>query len=677
MKKLVKFGVCVSLVASMLMTNLAYAANDSKVPEEKTDEILVETDVAGSIKSVKANVTLIGADAASPIRDNTVLNDIVNIGGGETFTQNGDGSIVWENKGDTVRYSGTLNSELPFSMNVKYYLDDKEIAPSEIAGKSGRVKVVYAFENNKMIDVDVDGETYTTYVPLTAITSLVLPMEKFQNVEALDGGLVVKEFGDTYFLMGVAVPGTNDALNLEAIGLDKYVNFPESFGFTADVTEFEMPSTITSVSPHVVDKLNLSKIETSEDVDKQIDQLLAATRELVSGSDKLAGGTSKLSDGVSKFVSEFQKGLSEISKGSAKLNNELYDLEDKKAVLQKQASELLTYLDSILTQLNGFELPDADSVFPPELMDAETKLKEDAQLLVAALETLKKQLEEIQAFAVEAQDYIDQMTAIGNTVYEELSSIDLDKMVAEATELAKKQALQAAKEEFGGLGIPDDQLEVIINKIMSHIDISSVANEAKVHVEKVKAVLSDIPEIEIPDFQVDVDPIITILKDMETNFTVLESAAEKQDDLVGLLDSANKFMSSVKEDSVVLRKKSNALISGLDFADSAIKNAHEYINSLRDALSEAEQGSDKLVDGTKQLDEGAKKLAEGTEKYYKEGIISATDFARQATLKAFLVRCKALIAAGKKYINITGIDSTTRGSISFIVRTEGIAAFNE
>ena len=272
-------------------------------------------------------------------------------------------------------------------------------------------------------------------------------------------------------------------------------------------------------------------------------------------------------------------------------------MEAKKSTLQGQAGELLAYLDSILNQLYGFELPEPDSIFSAELMESQKKLEEDAALLISALETMKAQLEEIQAFAPEAEAYVEQMTAIGNTVYQELSAIDLDQMIADATALAKEQAIAAAKEEFSGLPIPEEQLNEIVNNIMSKVDISSVAEEARVHISKVEETLTSIPQIEIPEFQVDVEPIVEILQDMQSQFTVLETAADQQEGVTQLLNSAQEFMDSVKESSSVLRNKSSELIAGLDFADSAIKNAQDYINTLRTAASEASQGSAQLSDG--------------------------------------------------------------------------------
>lgn len=677
MRKIGSF--CLGLIVAMttIFPYEVLAATNGIAPIEKEDEVLIITDASGNIKEKKASVVITGADSSTPIKDKTILSDFSNISGNEAYTQETDGTIIWDNIGNDIKYVGSLDAEIPITMKISYYINDQEVTPEELVGKTGHVKVVYSFENNAEVDVTMNGENYSTYVPFLTVTSVCLPMDGFYNVEALDGGSIIKEFGDKYFMLGVSAPGANQALNLGILGLDQFFSFPDSFGFSADVNCFEMPSAVTCVTPHVLDNLDMSFIDTSNDIDSKIDELVAATEQLVDGSNQLADGSNQLNAGILQFMRAFQAGLQKLSDGSIQLDNQLYDLESKKNILKEQSGELLTQLDAVLAQLNSFVLPEADSIFTPELTEAESRLKEDAALLIEALEIMKGQLEEIQAFAVEAQAYIDQMTEIGNTVYEELSAIDLDQLIADATELAKQQAIEAAKEEFAGIPIPEEQLNKIINNIMSKIDISSVADEARVHVEKVKEVLSDIPELEIPEFQVDIDPVIETLQDMETQFTVLEEASAKQEDMVDLLNSAHAFIDSVKESSAVIRQKSQELVSGLDFADSVIQSAHSYINTLKNSVTEANQGSDQIVNGANRLTDGAQQLADGTEQYYSEGILTAADYAREATVKAFLNRIKAFILAADQYTNITGIDEATRGSIRFTIQTEGITAAAE
>lgn len=47
--------------------------------------------------------------------------------------------------------------ELPVGVNLTYYLDGKEIQPSDLAGKSGKVKIRIDYENKQQETAEVNG----------------------------------------------------------------------------------------------------------------------------------------------------------------------------------------------------------------------------------------------------------------------------------------------------------------------------------------------------------------------------------------------------------------------------------------------------------------------------------------------------------------------------------------
>ena len=129
MKRIVSLGGCLILAASLLASDVTFAAEKSTAPAKKHDEVLIETDAAGNVTDKKASVTITGTDGPGLIKDKTLLTDITNISGEESFTQGSDGTITWENTGNDINYTGTFNEELPFAVKVTYYLNDQEIKP--------------------------------------------------------------------------------------------------------------------------------------------------------------------------------------------------------------------------------------------------------------------------------------------------------------------------------------------------------------------------------------------------------------------------------------------------------------------------------------------------------------------------------------------------------------------
>ena len=675
MKKMIRFGVCMTLTASMLFSSVAFAA-EGNVPKEKIDEVLVQTDASGNITQMQDYVTLVGANSTDTILDKTKLTDIKNMSGDETFKDNGDGTICWQNKGNEIHYIGNLNADLPVSMKVTYYLDDQEISPEELAGKSGRVKVVYNFENLSPETVQFEGESIDTYVPFLTVTSVSMPMDSFSNVEPLDGSIAVKEFGDRYFMLGVTSPGTMEALNFSILGLDEYVKVPSSFGFVADVTNFHMPATVTCITPHILDMLDLDWVKTKDDMAAKVDELVDATKQIVDGSNQLSDGTGQLSDGAKQFYTGLAEGLEQISNGSMQFDNNLDVLETKKADLQSQATELLDALNDIMAKVDQYQLPEVNDIMSPQLFAAIDQLNKDASDLKTQLTSMQTLVESAQTLIIR----LEGMLKTFETIKGEVDKIDVKQIMDAATTRVSDTAKTVIKREYPILtmNISDEKMDELINEIIKESKLNEITNPVNDKLKQIKKIMAD---IKLSDEEketinelkkLDLKAITDIVTDMQTQFTVLQNAEGKKDEIQDLLDSANNLLDEVKANSGDIEKKSGELASGLDFADSMIKEARSYIQTLDSAVGEAKDGSEQLSDGANRLDDGAKELASGTKKYYNEGILTAADYAKQATLTAIIKRGKAHQMAADKYTNISGIDATTQGEIKFTLYTAAI-----
>mgnify|MGYP006883761751 CR=1 FL=1 len=50
--------------------------------------------------------------------------------------------MTWQADGADIYYQGKTDSEAPVSLKVTYYLDGNEIAPKDLAGKSGKLPYI-------------------------------------------------------------------------------------------------------------------------------------------------------------------------------------------------------------------------------------------------------------------------------------------------------------------------------------------------------------------------------------------------------------------------------------------------------------------------------------------------------------------------------------------------------
>ena len=266
------------------------------------------------------------------------------------------------------------------------------------------------------------------------------------------------------------------------------------------------------------------------------------------------------------------------------------------------------------------------------------------------------------------------------TIKGEVDKIDVKQIMDAATTRVSDTAKTVIKREYPILtmNISDEKMDELINEIIKESKLNEITNPVNDKLKQIKKIMAD---IKLSDEEketinelkkLDLKAITDIVTDMQTQFTVLQNAEGKKDEIQDLLDSANNLLDEVKANSGDIEKKSGELASGLDFADSMIKEARSYIQTLDSAVGEAKDGSEQLSDGANRLDDGAKELASGTKKYYNEGILTAADYAKQATLTAIIKRGKAHQMAADKYTNISGIDATTQGEIKFTLYTAAI-----
>ena len=110
----------------------------------------------------------------------------ISIKGDEKYTSDGD-KLTWATDGEDIYYQGTTDKKLPVSVKLKYYVDGKEMKPSELKGKSGHLKITVDYKNNEKQNVSLDGKDTEVYTPFVMMTGMILPNETFSNV-TIDNG---------------------------------------------------------------------------------------------------------------------------------------------------------------------------------------------------------------------------------------------------------------------------------------------------------------------------------------------------------------------------------------------------------------------------------------------------------------------------------------------------------
>lgn len=303
-----------------------YAAGSTDTQDVyKEETVYVNADATGNSDEVTVSDWLKNSGSVSGnLTDESILKEIKNVKGDETFTENGN-QLTWNTAGEDIYYQGTTDKELPVSVKLTYFLDGKEVKPDELKGKSGHLKIQVQYTNNEKKTVTVDGKEEEVYTPFVMMTGMILPNETFSNV-TIDNGKVISD-GSRNIVVGFGMPGLKDSLDLDEETTkeaeDKGVTIPENFEMEADVTDFTMSSTFTVALTDLLDDMDMDNIIDVDSLKDSLNELEDAALELVSGSGTLADGASTLADGVSSYTAgadELNAGIQKYLGSNGELN---------------------------------------------------------------------------------------------------------------------------------------------------------------------------------------------------------------------------------------------------------------------------------------------------------------------------------------------------------------------
>lgn len=693
MKRKVAASVAVGMSVMMGVTP-AFAANgtsNSEVYKEET--VYVNAKASGKTDKVTVSNWLKNSGSVSGnLEDESTLSDIKNVKGDEKYTADGD-KLTWSTDSEDIYYQGTTDKKLPVSVKLKYYLDGKEMKPSELKGKSGHLKITVDYKNNEKKNVSVDGKDTEVYTPFVMMTGMILPNETFSNV-TIDNGKIISD-GNKNIVVGFGMPGLKDSLNLSSEESDK-VTIPESLSIEADVKDFTMSSTYTVALSDLLDDMNMDDIADVDDLQTALDDLEDAALQLVSGSDTLADGAGTLADGVNTYtegvdtlnagiqkylgsngelsgsVTEYVNGVNKVVKG----------VQDYTDGVNKLADGVSSYVDgekqlaagaSQLTQLStGLKKVQSAIAKMEASTDGKGKDREDIKVasseLAAGTQALEDSLGTKQVQALMAQ--VGSMVQTGNELIAQTEQLEsgMQKGVAEpVTNIVKE--LTVLQKELDGLNTQLTNLKTTceskVTELNTAIDdynnkVAAAKNAANTSSEKIS---QSIQALEIQKSKASSDAekqqlqqSIDALKNAKTaadglkNVNTVEKASISIDNidtsditkgiitLTGNLQTASKTMEGLGSQLGEMQTKLDTITAAKD------KIPADQLNSLTSNIT-------KLNAGMQGLDAGISELAAG---------ISTLD---SETSAQFPTAIQGITALNKGFAQLSGYnDSLVSGA---------------
>lgn len=664
----------------------------------KEETVYVIADSTGKEQKVIVSDHLINNDDKATIEDASTLTDIENVKGDETFTQSGN-KLVWQADGNDIYYQGTSTGQLPVSQKITYSLDGKEISPEELAGRSGKVTIRFDYTNNEKVKADIGGKEEEICVPFVALSGMVLG-DEFTNIEVENGKVIAD--GNRSVVVGYALPGLKDSLDVDESDFDADITIPEYVEVTADVENFSLDTTMTVVA-NATNFISAEGESDTSSIDELLDTLTDATEQLEDGSAELADGVDTLKDSLGEFqdgMGTLKDGIAAYTQGADALNTgigtlkggidtladnvpaltsgvgQLKDGADSAAAgaesLATGAAQVSAGVDQLVGTIQGMgtTLEASKEGVYGNFQASAGMTYEQAQATVQSLQSAQDNLKAGIDYDVQAAGYYAQAASYvaggGNT-----ADAQYAQLVGGAQQLAGgaqqyyagvAQALTAsgmnysitnASEAAAVIDALGDTIAALQNG-MGQVDGALNA------INQVEASLTGGDSMtQLTALQQGAAQVAAGASELSEGIGALDAGITKLNESAGTLSSG---VGQLKDGAAQLADGSSTLVANN--------------GTLNDGAGQLKDGTNAIADGVNLLSDGAHQLADGIVTFNEEGVEKILN-SYNGDMEPLMDRIQAVLDAGAEYQSYTDIADGVNGSVKFIYKTDAISAEDE
>lgn len=666
-------------------------------PGEKDESVYVKADAAGRPTEKTVEVVLKKIEGSDPIEDRSNLREIKNTEGNEEYTEAGEGRYLWQNNGEDIHYKGKSDEALPVNVRITYYLEGQEVSAEEIAGKTGKVKIRFDYENS-------------TDVPFMVLSAAMLPADVFSDVDVTNGR--VMDLGDQKAVIGFAFPGLMDTLKLVDYEPTEKIELPEYVEIEARAEDFALDFTASVVSTGLFEELEDKDLEDLDKLPEDMEELTDASTEIRDAAQELADGGSEFGD----YLSQYFDGLSQLSEGTDSLDQGLTLLSQNISKISegsKSLQEGLSQVDQSLAKVDLSSLSSPESREASEAAQAAfVSLGQSGAELKEKLGGIGTELETIRTFTEDVNTYIGQVQVLQNAVEEspapDLAAADLENgwtesLNAEASGQAGEKAADVRDSIIeivesssfpDDLGLTDEQKMKIINQIVESINENTNVEDTEISLDAAFGEIRDgiqkdaegnrntlrdasaqIVEPAVPALEAlspeKMEEIAQITANMEQSLAVIGAYAEGVSSLTDALTELSSALTQLKAGVSELSGGSAKLSEGLGVFEKALATASEGSAQLASAMKTVSSAGGELGSVYGQLVDGMNEFADGIAEFDEEGIRSLAELAGPE-YKDVIRGIRAARDAEHSYTNFSGICDGQKGSVRFIIETEEI-----
>lgn len=586
----------------------------SEIKAEKDETVYVLSDASGNVSRTIVSDWLKNPGSLTSISDISDLTNIQNVKGDETYSSDGE-EISWQANGSDIYYKGDSTKAVPVEMKITYYLDDEEISPSELAGKSGHVVIRYDFTNTEKHETKINGKTEELYTPYMLATVTAFDSDKFLNVEVSNGKAYSD--GSRTMVIGMALPGLKESLGLTDNEDYDEIEIPEYFEISADVTDFELETSVTVATSDIFGDISLSDDVDADELTDSLNELSDASKELCDGAKSLYDGVCELYDGAK----ELDDGICELYDGSVTLNSGAKELYDGTTELTSGAKTLN----------DGAK----------RLTEGIASAKDGADSLASGSESIKSGAKQIS----------EGLTSTGTGLDQISGGLDSAAAALDQTSAADEQVLEGLKALYAQTKSED------IKTMIAALEQSMAGQK------QVSSQLKDGGAIKdgITSLKEGNTALLQGANDLSTGVGTLEEGAKSLSDGMTELYTGSQSVSGGTE------KVYSACVQ----VNSGAKELSDGTQTLSDGASTLKDGSTSLINGISELKDGSKELSDGMNEFDETGIqkiVSAID----GDLGDIVDRLKALKDIADESTAFSGASEDMDTSVRFIYTTESI-----
>ena len=619
--KIIAVAMAGAICGSTAFSSISLAATKSS---EKEEVIYANLTSSGDIEKIYA----VNIFEDKDIVDYGVYETVKNMNTMDKINYS-NGKITIQNSEDKLYYQGIMkqNTQMPWTIKVRYKLDGVEYAPSELAGKSGKLEISISIKENKNCKKNF-FENYALQTVVQLDTNLCENIKSDEATMANVGGL--KQL--TYTIL----PGNEKDIKI-----------------TSDVTDFEM-SEIQVNGINLNLGLDKDSIDTSS-LTGELDKLKDAVNDLDDGANELNDGAKKLDDGAVTLTD----GIKTIQEGLDQLNS-------KSSSLTSGSSEVLSALKTIQSSLNNVSTSSKDL---KQLSSASTSIKSGIDSLVnglkivdSSIDTYNSSLKKagLNSASELAQKNKQAISALGITstqrkLYSAYTSGGSQAVSAELAKLAQagdSEAVALYKQVSAG---NTDEVTQYVQAAGKLISVETLLKADASYIEGSSKLINGI------DAQMSTSSGQTTLMSgavsLQTNYKKFDASIQD------LVSSLNNLMANMTQ----LKSGINKLTDNYATLDSGIKEYTSAVNKITNGYSKVYEGALDLVSGTHSLYKGTTELTDGTGEFKGEtsDLDSKVDDEVDSMIDNF--------AGGDFEVESFVSDKNTDvDSVQFVIKTEAI-----